>query len=69
MTRVIVIDLVGDDEAVKTERKVDSEPDGKSVVWQSPAPALGLVEVSFEHDSIESMPATYRVLLDVYFRK
>lgn len=59
MSRVIVIDLVGDDEAVKAERKAASES-GKSVVWQSPAPALELVEVSFGRHPQDAMPAAYR---------
>lgn len=68
MTKVIVIDLVGDDEAVKAERKVEAGPNGKSAVWRSPAPGLELVEASFD-DSLHAMPAAYRALLDAYFRK
>lgn len=68
MKTVIVIDLVGDDEAVKAERKAKAGQSAKNVVYQSPAPALELVEVSFD-DPLEAMPAAYRALLDAYFRK
>lgn len=68
MKTVIVIDLVGDDGAARAEKKAEAAANGKSVVYQSPAPALELVEVSFD-DSLDSVPATYRALLNAYFRK
>lgn len=68
MKTVIVIDLVGDDEAVKAEKKAEAVPNVKSVVYQSPVPAMELVEVSFD-DPLHAMPASYRSLLEAYFRK
>lgn len=65
MTRVIVIDLVGEDEAVKAEKKVASGERNNDFLR---APALGLVEVSFD-DPSAAMPAGYRALLLEYFRK
>jgi hypothetical protein len=68
MKTVIVIDLVGDDEAVKAERKAEAGQSARGVVYQSPAPDMELVEVSFE-DPLHAMPASYRALLEAYFRK
>lgn len=65
MTRVIVIDLVGEDEAAGAERKAASENRNDDFLR---APALGLVEVSFD-DPSAAMPAGYRALLHKYFRK
>lgn len=67
MKTAIVIDLVGEDEAVKAEKKAEAGPKGKNV-YQSPAPAVELMEVSLD-DPLDAMPAAYRALFDAYFRK
>jgi len=62
MSKVIVIDLLGDDEAVKTEKK--AEPAARRDLLQ--APAERLLEVALDDRS--RMPEHYRALILRYFR-
>lgn len=67
MKTVIVIDLVGDEEAVATPKQFKPEA-VKNDIRRAPSPEPELVEVSFE-DTTDIMPAAYRALLGAYFRK
>ncbi|CAG1769383.1 hypothetical protein BAC2_00284 [uncultured bacterium] len=64
MSKVIVIDLVGDDEAVKTERKAGPAAPRRDLLQ---APAERLLEVAIDERS--QMPEHYRALLLRYFRR
>jgi hypothetical protein len=67
MTRVIVIDLAGDEE-LEAESKVEAAPYVKLEEWSAPAEGPGLLEVDFD-DKSSAMPAAYRALLERCFRK
>lgn len=65
MSKVIVIDLVGDDEAVKAESISATEKVKRDVLH---APAARLMEVAFD-EAPAGKPDAYRALLLRYFRR
>lgn len=63
MSKVIVIDLAGDDEPVKTERKAEPAAARRDFLQ---APAERLLEVAIDEGS--QMPQHYRALILRYFK-
>lgn len=64
MSKVIVIDLLGEDEAVMNERKAEPSATNRRDFLQ--APAERLLEVALDDRS--RMPEHYRALILRYFR-